>query len=207
MALLGLLLLLLALVLFCKFRYKIFVKKDGPKTEMEYNVKFIWLFGILRYKLSDKKEKKERKQKESRSEEKEKEKKPLSRLKGFDVSSSMQIVKHSVDLLKKILKVIRPKKVRFYGRYGAESPDKTGMVLAAASMLVPLLTTSARIEGDFEKEDLQLDIYVMGSFRLWAIALSAVKYIFKPEIWGLLFPKKGKKAGKRKKLRSDYYGN
>jgi len=221
-ALLGLLLLLILIALFLKTTYRVEVKKEGLEEKLKYNVQFSWLSGIIKRSLLSEEAVKEeavkkedakptsdrpaksskssqRKQKKEKQEGKKEKKKKFSMdLGDLGMNGIANIIGYSITLLKKIFVTFRPKKAAICGRYGAKEPDTTGLVLAASYALAALLPFPMHIEPDFEKEEMQFDIQLIGYFRLWAITVPIVKYILKPEIWGLIFPKKAKRKPKTK---------
>ena len=230
-ALLGLLLLLLAIALLCKLQYKVKVTKPGENADWDYDIRIKWLFGIIRRKIkSDEvnktsdaeanagaavgaatsrppkltKDEKKKKKKDKKTDEKSGTKnKRLQALKSLDLETGIRIVGYTLSLLKKLFAVFYPKRIVIRGRYGAENPAITGKVLAAVYAAAAALSIRADVEGDFENEVLTLDIRAMGYFRLWAIAIPAVRYILRPEIWRLIFPKKAKKKKVKKETNTN----
>ena len=218
-ALLGLLLLLILIALFLKTTYSVDIKKEGLNERLRYNVQFSWLSGIIKRGMSSekvgkkedakltskrktvqkKKEETQKKKQEVKKKEKPKKKSKFSKgLGDLGLNSIINIVGYSIELLKKVFAIFVPKKAYVYGRYGAKEPDTTGMVLAVSYALAALLPLPMHIEPEFEKEELQFDVQLIGYFRLWAVFMPAVKYILKPEIWGLIFPRRTKKKRRKK---------
>lgn len=220
--LLGLLLLLVALALLCRLQYKVKVVKPGREGDWEYDIRIRWLFGIIKRKISSEdvnkelkkeetvkdtkretgeevKKKGSKKKRKRAREEGKKEKGHLDRFKGLDIDSILRIIGYTLDLLKKVFAAFRPKRIVVRGLYGAGSPDVTGKVLAVVYGAAAALDISANVEGDFENEVLQLDVRAMGYLRLWAVFVPMVRYILRPEIWRLLFPKRSKQAKKEEK--------
>ena len=221
LVLLPLLLVIVLVALLCKLTYKIKVCKADKDADWDYDIRIRWLFGILRYKIksgeeaeqpqvkqSKNKQKKQKKQEAEASvgaapgrprKNKEEKGNPLQRLKELGIDGIFRIVGYTLDLLKKIFKAFKPKRVVLRGRYGAQTPDVTGKVLAAVYAAAAALSIAADVEGNFEQEEIKLDLRAMGYFRLWVIFIPAVRYILRPEIWRLIFPKKAKKKAKKVK--------
>jgi len=241
---LGLLLVLLAIGLLCKFDYKVKVVKK-PDENWQYDVRIKWLFGLIKRSMksdneiaektdaaegltsstpSPEPETKTENRVNRKSKKKHKEKKGASRFKNLNLDSILRIVGYTLNLLKKLFAAFRPRRIVVRGRYGASSPDVTGKVLAAIYAASAALNIRTNVSGDFENEILILDIRAMGYFRLWAVIVPAVRYILRPEIWRLLFPKRSKqekierrktkkeakkikREAKRKKLEVDENGH
>lgn len=67
--------------------------------------------------------------------------------------------------LKRILRFLKPKKLKMNLQFGFEDPYITGQVLAAAAMLYPFLYEQAEIEPDFEKAVLKGNVLIQGCIR------------------------------------------
>lgn len=217
---------MLAIGLLCKLTYKVKVVKSDSDADWEYDIRIRWLFGFIKRSvkstdvkkeiIKDKSEKEEvlgivakpdigylpdgKKKRKARNKKENKGKKRLDILKSLGIEGSIRIIGYTIGLLKKIFETFRTKRIMVRGIYGAKSPDVTGKVIAAIYTAAAALSVRADVEGDFENEVLQLDIRAMGYFRLWAVFIPMVRYIFRPEIWRLIFPGglKRKKRGKKK---------
>jgi hypothetical protein len=211
--LIGLLLILLVIALLCKFEYKIKVTKPDKEAKWEYDARIRWLWGIIKRKIKSGDEILEKVKKEEAPDKvaeaapgrpSQKNQKPkikeksrfTNRLKGLDIESALNIIGYTLGLLKKIFTTFMPKRIVVRGRYGTKNPAVTGKVLGAIYAAAAALSIRADVEGDFENEVLQLDIRAMGYFRLWVIFVPAVRYILRPEIWRLIFPKRSKEEKK-----------
>ena len=214
----ALALLLLAIVLFCKIKYRAEIKKQATDAPWEYSASVSLFWGILRkgFAHDDQEPEPEQKQdvvigklsglfsKDDKGDGDENEAeaevkkggrgiaKSVKGLKNHDFANIRAIVAHSLELAKKVFKICRPKVFVVRGRYGAEEPHTTGLVIAAAGVVATMLDIDAGIEGDFEKQTLEIDAVISGYLRPWALVLPAVKYIFKPEIKKLIFGRKQK---------------
>ncbi|MCL2574037.1 MAG: hypothetical protein FWE34_05730 [Defluviitaleaceae bacterium] len=232
-AIIGLLLVLFAIALLCKFTYKVKIVKASKDAQWEYDIRIRWLFGLIKRaaKSSDiaveaalsrplpeqpkpaaKPEKSNKRKKPEKSKKLEKPEKPnrLDTLKTLDFNTAFRITGYTFSLAKKIFTTFVPKRAVVRGRYGTENPATTGKVLAAVYAASAALSIETHIEGDFENEALELDIRMLGYFRLWAVFWPVVRYIIRPEIWRLIFPKKVKKTKETKmknKMEVDENGN
>ena len=75
----------------------------------------------------------------------------------------------------RLMRRIRPKKLKGTVHYGFEDPYHTGQVLAALGVVYPWLGEAVSVYPDFEKRILQGDLYVKGTVR----ALYVVMLIWK----------------------------
>jgi len=222
-AIIGLVLILLVIALICKFEYRIkIIKKE--ESEIKYDIRVKWLFGIIKRRVSSDDAKQDDSPKRTESTgtpaiTKKKrsfakadtakapdspntgaaKSKPWERLKDMTFDKAMRIIGYTLSLIKRIFVTFAPKRIVVRGRYGAATPDITGKVLAAIYAAAGALNIRAEVEGDFEKEMLVLNVRAYGYFRLWVVFWPMVRYIIRPEIWRLIFPKKAKKARKVKK--------
>ncbi|MCL2396627.1 MAG: hypothetical protein FWC93_01020 [Defluviitaleaceae bacterium] len=223
LGIIGLFLLLLAVVLFCRIKYDIIAKK-AHETDWDYHARIRWLWGGFKKEFT-------RDNVVSTASEppantkpsagaasdrpknpKEQEKNPSDAkgitkgLKQLDMGTLGKILGYTVDLLKKILRAMRPKVCRIRGRFGAEEPHATGMVLAAIGAVTLPLGIDTQIEGDFDQPILEIDIKIAGYLRLWAIVLPMARYILKPEIRRLVFSRRRKQKVKtqRKDVRNGH---
>jgi hypothetical protein len=218
--LIALLLILLAIALFCRMEYKVKLAKPDAEADFEYDIRIKWLFGIIKRKIKSgeeapaaavsgpsadalQKEGAEKKDEDAGAEKDEKKKTAKKRrldvLKGLDFDSGIRIAGYTLALLKKLFAAFRPKRIVIRGRYGAQNPAVTGKVLAAVYAAAAMLDIEADVRGNFEQEELQVDVRVLGYFRLWAIFVPMVRYILRPEIWRLIFPKRSKEEKRAKK--------
>lgn len=67
--------------------------------------------------------------------------------------------------VKKLLFRLRPKRLEGRVHYGFEDPSLTGYVLAAASMMYPLIGEQTEIWPDFENKVLEGEVNVVGKIR------------------------------------------
>ena len=68
--------------------------------------------------------------------------------------------------LKRLLKAVRPRKVKGRLSYGSKDPSSTGMVLAGAAVLYPWYGRNIVIEPDFYNEVLAFDLFLKGRIYL-----------------------------------------
>ena len=224
LGLLALLLLAILLALFTKIRYEANVKKAAD-AKLEYSVRVRALWGIFKKAIKNEevrmkndlvvssegvkasdvavpavevgsgKKASVKAVEASVDDEVEEKTSFIDTLREMGYDTICAIIGHTIVLLKRIFRVFYPKKIVIVGRYGAEEPDTTGMVLGAIGMVAGALGIHANIEGDFEKETLEIDAHISGYLRLWALLVPLARYIFKPEIRPIVFGFLRKKPG------------
>jgi len=67
--------------------------------------------------------------------------------------------------IKKVLRVIKPKKFQVNFRFGFEDPSTTGQILIGLSILYPWFEDSINITPEFEQQVLQGDLLIKGHVR------------------------------------------
>ena len=78
----------------------------------------------------------------------------------------------------RLLRRIRPKKLKGTVHYGFEDPYHTGQVLAALGVAYPWLGEAVSVYPDFEKRILQGDLYVKGTVRALYVVLLIWKLVW-----------------------------
>lgn len=86
------------------------------------------------------------------------------------------IIKHTINLFKRLLKAVRFEEGIIDGTVGFDRPDMTGYLLAAAGIIQTILPFDINIRGDFEKEILQGKVSVKGSVILWFVFWPVIVY-------------------------------
>jgi len=89
--------------------------------------------------------------------------------------SALKVIKKE---LFRLLRVLRPKKLRGYVLFGCEDPYNTGQILAILSVLYPWYAEAVEIEPNFEEKILKTDFSAKGKIHLiWFVVI----------IWNLYF--------------------
>ena len=86
----------------------------------------------------------------------------------------------------KVLKSIRPRKLKVDAIIGTGSPDTTGYLMAIAGMLYPYFGSSVNIVPDFEKTIFEGQIFIKGRITVFVIVLQALKLLLDKELRNLL---------------------
>lgn len=82
--------------------------------------------------------------------------------------------------LGRLLRFLKPGKLKLSLHFGFEDPSTTGYALAAGSMLLPFLGKHTNIQPDFEQEILEGDLFIAGKIRAIYFVLS---------LWNLIWNK------------------
>ena len=81
-------------------------------------------------------------------------------------------------VLSRLMRRIRPKKLKGTVHYGFADPYHTGQVLAALGVVYPWLGEAVSVYPDFEKRILQGDLYVKGTVRALYVVLLIWKLVW-----------------------------
>ncbi|HCT92191.1 MAG TPA: hypothetical protein DF613_12565 [Lachnospiraceae bacterium] len=80
----------------------------------------------------------------------------------------------------KLLRHIRPRKIRGYFKFGFEDPYHTGLCLGAISVIYPWYHKTLKIEPDFQHRVLEADLYLRGRvFGVYALYIFIKVYFDK----------------------------
>ncbi len=98
--------------------------------------------------------------------------------------------KNAVELVRKealrLLRAIRPRKIKGFIHFGFEDPATCGKVLMYLSMIYPNLPRKLVFEPSFEDTDIYGDIYIKGRVFLIVPAVSFVRLYFNKDIKRML---------------------
>lgn len=84
--------------------------------------------------------------------------------------------------LKKILKSVKPRRIKGNINFGMENPAATGQVLMYMSLIYPVMPRKLNINPDFEKKILEGDIYIKGRVLILVMLWSAVRIYFDRDV-------------------------
>lgn len=82
--------------------------------------------------------------------------------------------------LKRLLRFLKPQKLKVSAHFGFEDPSITGYVLAIGSMIYPFLGNHIDIRPDFDQEILEGEIFISGNIRALYLLIS---------FWNLIWDK------------------
>lgn len=85
------------------------------------------------------------------------------------------LLSDSLRSLGKILKSIRPRRIRGDIRFGTGSPDTTGYVYGGYCMLSPIWTRELGVTPDFEEKVLEGKFDISGRITLWVLLVNGLK--------------------------------
>lgn len=96
-----------------------------------------------------------------------------------------ELLKHALMRLGKILKSLRPRKLRANIYYGADSPDITGYVCAIYGMIAHYLGKHVVFTPDFENEIFEGDIYASGHTTVFCLIWNIFMLLKDKRLWEL----------------------
>lgn len=89
-----------------------------------------------------------------------------------------QIVDASIKLIKKIIKILFPKKVELDMEVGCDNPATTGYILALSSILTLYFGDNIKVYGNFETSVLNGKFKAEGKFTLFCVLWALLVFIF-----------------------------
>lgn len=106
-----------------------------------------------------------------------------------------QLFHHAMFRIGKILKSIRPRKIRGNILFGTGAPDTTGYAYGVYGMLSPFIGNKLIVTPDFTQTILGGDIYVAGHITIFTILLNGLKLLLDRKLRRFI---KKMKAGRKK---------
>lgn len=169
------LLTILGMVLFIPVRYRVHAKTKDGLQNLEVDLEAYWLLHLFsaRYRYRNRKserslkigrkqvgKKKQRQKRQSEHSEQKKQKKyTVSEI--CDKIKPVFQEKDNLEILK-FAKMLRPRRLRGYVKFGFEDPYHTGQVLAFLAILYPFYGYRVTITPDFEQKILEGDLEAKG---------------------------------------------
>lgn len=86
-----------------------------------------------------------------------------------------ELVRFLWEQLKKLLKIIKPKKGTLYVHYGMDDPETTGKIAMYLAVLYGWLGIDINILPDFEQKIMEGEVQLKGSIRLFGIIVIALR--------------------------------
>ncbi len=86
-----------------------------------------------------------------------------------------ELVRFLWEQLKKLLRIIKPKKGKLYVHYGMDNPETTGKIAMYLAVLYGWLGIDINILPDFEQKIMEGELNLKGSIRLFGIIIIALK--------------------------------
>ena len=87
-----------------------------------------------------------------------------------------------VNEIKRALKSIRPRKIKGYFHFGFADPNTTGKVFSILGILYPLIEDRIEIDGTFDEEVLEGNIFLSGRITVFVLIRTAWKIYFDKNI-------------------------
>ncbi len=97
-------------------------------------------------------------------------------------SKNREVIRLLVSGLKRLLKAVKPRKVKGHLEYGSDDPSSTGKVLAGAAVLYPWYGRNIVIEPDFCNEVLAFDIFIKGRIYLCVVVKILLQLYFNRKV-------------------------
>ena len=92
------------------------------------------------------------------------------------------MIKLLILKLKRLIRAVRPRKVRGHLDYGSTDPSTTGKVLACAAVIYPWYGNNIAIDPDFENERLAFDMDLKGRIYLCVVAKVMLQLYFNRKV-------------------------
>ena len=103
----------------------------------------------------------------------------------FAEEDTKELLKHALKRLGRILKSLRPRKLRANILFGAASPDTTGYVCAIYGMTSPHIGKHVMFTPDFEQEIFEGDLYAAGHTTVFLILWNLLMLVKDKKLWKL----------------------
>lgn len=97
-----------------------------------------------------------------------------------------QLFKHVLKRVGRVLKSIRPRKLKVNLLYGTGSPDTTGYIYAIYGMLCSYLGKHVIVEPDFNQAILKGDVYAAGHITIAKILWHALMLAIDKKLWDFI---------------------
>jgi len=105
------------------------------------------------------------------------------------------LLSHCCTVLIKVLKSIRPKKLKLDLLFGFDSPDTTGKIFGLLCMLYPCYGDDIHIVPDFDRKVLSGDIFCKGRIYICVLVFNALRILFDKKLYKVI--RKLKNGGKQ----------
>ena len=112
------------------------------------------------------------------------------------------ILRHTKDLLARLIRAVRPKRFVLRGLVGFEDPSVTGQLIGGIAVFRAMSGWDVNIKASFDESALRLRGMVAGRLTLWSLLWPLVRCVLQKPIWRIvkpmLFKRKAKKKAKKK---------
>ncbi|HHT98260.1 MAG TPA: DUF2953 domain-containing protein [Clostridiales bacterium] len=99
----------------------------------------------------------------------------------IDDVNNKKAIKQIIKNLKKVLKHIKPKKIKSFTTFGTEDPSTTGQILGVLSALGIGLRKEIKIIPDFENSIFEGNHYISGRIRISFLLIIIIRLITNKE--------------------------
>lgn len=93
-------------------------------------------------------------------------------------TQNRELVRFLWENIRKLLKLLRPRKYRVWVRYGFEDTEITGWLAVRLAVVYGLLGMDMELIPDFEQSIFEGEIFLKGKIRLFGITVIALKVYF-----------------------------
>jgi hypothetical protein len=100
----------------------------------------------------------------------------------FNDSRNGEVLRLLTAKVKRLIKAVRPRKVKGYLDFGSEDPSTTGRVLACAAVMYPVYGRSIAVNPDFENERFDFDLELKGRIYLCVVAKILIQLYFNRKV-------------------------
>lgn len=121
-------------------------------------------------------------------------------------------VKEIFRTLGKLLKHIRPRKLKVKGRLGFDDPAQTGQVFGIIGMLMPLYGEHIQLEAVFDEKIMEGELYLSGRIRIGTLLWLAIRLVTRREVRRLIAQVRrladgSKKSESKSETKASHSGN
>jgi len=93
----------------------------------------------------------------------------------------------TIALLKKMLRVLKPKKFSISGKFGLDSPDKTGMLLGGLYALRGMTHFNINVNGDLDNETIDITAFAADTLNLFQIGYPLLRFCLRKKVRPIVF--------------------
>jgi hypothetical protein len=93
----------------------------------------------------------------------------------------------TVDFAKREWRAVKPRMFRVTGRFGLDSPDKTGYAVGAAGVAKTLTGLNIKLAGDFDRQMVDITASVQDRLMFFSVAYPLLMYCLRKPIRPIVF--------------------
>lgn len=104
----------------------------------------------------------------------------------FNDENNKEAIRLCLNSLLKILKSIRPRKIKGYIHIGKEDPYALGKILSIYSMIYPLTHGKIKLESEFDEELLEGNLFIKGKVTVIILVIAGIRIYFNKNVRNLI---------------------